>query len=32
VSCHASQIAPLSARYPGLLDRDGALARERFWA
>ncbi|HEY3612425.1 MAG TPA: PIG-L family deacetylase [Gaiellales bacterium] len=33
VRCHASQIAPLQAHgAPGLLARDGVLARERAWS
>jgi LmbE family N-acetylglucosaminyl deacetylase len=32
VRCHASQIAPLRAGAPGLLEPDGILARERVWA
>jgi LmbE family N-acetylglucosaminyl deacetylase len=32
VRCHASQLAPLSARAPGLLELGGVLTRERFWA
>jgi LmbE family N-acetylglucosaminyl deacetylase len=32
VRCHASQIAPLSAGAPGLLEPHGILARERVWA
>ena len=32
VRCHASQLAPLSARAPGLLESDGVLAHERFWS
>jgi LmbE family N-acetylglucosaminyl deacetylase len=32
VRCHASQVAPLSAGAPGLLEPHGILARERAWA
>jgi LmbE family N-acetylglucosaminyl deacetylase len=31
VRCHASRITSLARSFPGLLDRDGVLSRERFW-